>query len=459
MRLEKVAKRYGIRRPWVIRDVSLEIPPGRLVRFEGKNGSGKSTILRVIAGVSQPGRGSVTGRPVTGYVPERFPPALPFPARAYLSRIGRVHGLGGAELDARIDACLDRLGGGELAEVPLRHMSKGMCQKVAVAQALLPGTGLLVLDEAWTGLDVEAKAALDEAVAERLAGGGSVVYVDHEPGRLAHLDADRWRLDGSRGVRRRAARPAGRRRDRPGASGRQGTGRQPGRPVMALVWYELALLLRSHRWIPPAVLFVLSVIGLGGATLPHGARLSQGLAWSALMLVPVGAWLTRSMLTAEPAAARACVAAAGGPRRTQLAALAAAAVVGAALGLLGVIWELATLGVPRSDVTNSVETGHLLSSLGGGLTAALICLLVGSAVAALFNPPLVRRPGTAMLCTTAAVVLALAWNGSPANAAVRSVGYGAVERTWPAGVAFMTALALAAAAWAISAQVASRRDV
>ena len=201
MRLDKVAKRYGIRRPWVVRDVSLEIPPGGLVRFEGKNGSGKSTILRVIAGVSQPSRGSVTGRPVTGYVPERFPPALPFPAREYLCHIGRVHGMAGPGLNARIDACLDRLSGSELADVPLRHMSKGMCQKVAVAQALLPGAGLLVLDEAWTGLDVEAKAALDDAVAQRLADGGAVVYVDHEPGRLAHLDADRWRLDGSRATR------------------------------------------------------------------------------------------------------------------------------------------------------------------------------------------------------------------------------------------------------------------
>jgi ABC-2 type transport system ATP-binding protein len=201
MRLEKVAKRYGVRSPWVVRDVSMEIPPGGLVRFEGRNGSGKSTILRVIAGVSVPSRGGVTGRPVTGYVPERFPPALPFQAREYFSHIGRVHGLSGKGLESRIEACLDRLGGRELRQVSLRHMSKGMCQKVAVAQALLPGHGLLVLDEAWTGLDVQAKAALDDAVAERLADGGSVVYVDHEPSRLAHLDADRWLLDDSRATR------------------------------------------------------------------------------------------------------------------------------------------------------------------------------------------------------------------------------------------------------------------
>lgn len=228
--------------------------------------------------------------------------------------------------------------------------------------------------------------------------------------------------------------------------------------MIALAGYQLSLLLRSYRWIPPAVLFVVGVIGLGGATLPNGAGLSEGLAWSALMLVPVEAWLTRSMLTAEPPAARACVAAAGGPRRTQLAALIAAAVVGSVLGLLGAVWELASLGVPRSALSNSIEIGTLVSAVGGGLAAALVCLLVGSAVAALLNPPVVRRPAAAMLATTGAVVLALAWNGSPANAAVRSVGYGAAEQTWPAGVALVSAFVLVALAWLISVQVAARRD-
>jgi ABC-2 type transport system ATP-binding protein len=201
LRLDGVGKRYGFTLPWVVRAVSLEIQPGMLVRFEGRNGSGKSTLLRIIAGASQPSRGTVIGRPSTGYVPERFPPALPFPAREYLSHLGRIHGLAGEELASRVDECLDRLGGRELAGVPLRTMSKGMCQKVAVAQALLPRSGLLVLDEAWTGLDVEAKAALDAAVAERIEAGGLVVFVDHEPGRLANLESERWRLDEAEATR------------------------------------------------------------------------------------------------------------------------------------------------------------------------------------------------------------------------------------------------------------------
>jgi ABC-type multidrug transport system ATPase subunit len=205
VRLDGVGKRYGFRQPWVVRDVSLEISPGRLVRLEGRNGAGKSTLLRVIAGVSTPTRGTVTGRPITGYVPERFPPAMPFSARDYLVHIGRVHGLADDKLNERAEACLDRLGGLEFADVPLRTMSKGMCQKVAVAQALLPGSGLLVLDEAWTGLDVEARAALDETVAERVADGGSVVFVDHDPRRLDHLEAERWRIERGQAVAVRVA--------------------------------------------------------------------------------------------------------------------------------------------------------------------------------------------------------------------------------------------------------------
>jgi hypothetical protein len=228
--------------------------------------------------------------------------------------------------------------------------------------------------------------------------------------------------------------------------------------VIALSRYELSLLLRSHRWIAPAVLFALGVFGLGGATLRHGAGLGPGLAWSALMLVPVEAWLTRSMLTAEPAAARACVAAAGGPRRTQLAALIAPTVVGAAFGLAGIVWQVFRLGVPRSVGTNAIRVGKLFSDMGGGLAAGLICLLVGSAVAVLLNPPVIRRSAAAVLGTTGAVVLALAWNGSPANAAVRSVGYAGQERTWPAGVALVAALGLVTAAWTISILVAARRD-
>lgn len=184
MRLEAVGKRYGARQPWVFRDLHADVSSAMLIRLEGRNGSGKSTLLRVAGGVSLPSRGRVTGRPRTGYVPERFPGALPFTGE-YLLHMARVHGLRGAVAASQVDGWLERLGAASYAHRPLRGLSKGMCQKIAIAQALLPRPGLLVLDEAWTGLDQAARGALDTAVLERIADGGTVMFADHEHARLA----------------------------------------------------------------------------------------------------------------------------------------------------------------------------------------------------------------------------------------------------------------------------------
>jgi ABC-2 type transport system ATP-binding protein len=192
MRLDAVGKRYGVRQPWVVRGFTAGLPAGRLVRVTGRNGSGKSTLLRVVAGVSWPSAGKVTGRPHCGYVPERFPGGLPFSGRDYLLHLARVHGLGGEPGRRRVEEWLDRLGAASYADQPVRSMSKGMCQKMALVQALLPSPGLLVLDEAWTGLDGAARGELDAAVVERVAAGGVVLFVDHDPGRLAGREDERW---------------------------------------------------------------------------------------------------------------------------------------------------------------------------------------------------------------------------------------------------------------------------
>jgi ABC-type multidrug transport system ATPase subunit len=195
VRLEAVGKRYGLHQPWVVRGVSANVPAGRLIRVAGRNGSGKSTLLRVVAGVSLPSAGKVTGRPRTGYVPERFPGGLPFSGRDYLLHLARIHGLRGAAGRRSVEEWLERLGAAGYAGQSLRSMSKGMCQKMAIAQALLPSPGLLVLDEAWTGLDQAARAELDAAVGERVAAGGTVLFVDHDQARLAGREDERWNLD------------------------------------------------------------------------------------------------------------------------------------------------------------------------------------------------------------------------------------------------------------------------
>ncbi|MGI5378916.1 ABC transporter ATP-binding protein [Streptomyces sp. CA-251387] len=185
LRLDNVGRRYGLRGPWVLRGVHLTVPPGTLTRIEGENGTGKSTLLRLLARIDAPTEGKVTGRLRTAYVPERFPTALPFTALGYLTHLGTVHGLSRPAATRAAGECLDRFGAAAYARTPMAHLSKGSSQKVAVAQALLADPELLVLDEAWTGLDAAARTELERAVAERTAAGTAVVFVDHDPRRLA----------------------------------------------------------------------------------------------------------------------------------------------------------------------------------------------------------------------------------------------------------------------------------
>ncbi|WP_372498539.1 ATP-binding cassette domain-containing protein [Yinghuangia soli] len=180
-----MGKRFRRADNWVLRDVDARLEPGRLVRVDGANGSGKSTLLRVIAGTTRPDRGRVHGRPPTAYVPERFPGDLPFTPADYLAHMGRIHGLSTARAVERAGELLELFGAHGYARTPMRALSKGTSQKVAVAQALLAEPGLLVLDEAWTGLDPPSRAILDSAVRERVVHGGTVVFVDHDALRLA----------------------------------------------------------------------------------------------------------------------------------------------------------------------------------------------------------------------------------------------------------------------------------
>jgi hypothetical protein len=212
--------------------------------------------------------------------------------------------------------------------------------------------------------------------------------------------------------------------------------------VIALLRYQAAILLRSHRWIFPLILYGLLVAVSDEGAVP----LSGGLDWSAAMLVPAVALLTRSMVTAEPAAARAVVAAASGAARAQLAALATALGGGVVLGLAGACFELlASQPTPRPA---------LAGTLGGGLAVAVVCLLVGSAAGALCNSPLLRQPGVTLLSTLAAVIIALVAGISPAAAALRHTGTGLAAGAgphWPGLVPSAAAAGLLAITWAASA--------
>jgi ABC-type multidrug transport system ATPase subunit len=193
--LSSVAFRYGRRDPWVLQDVTLTVPRGRIVEVAGPNGAGKSTLLRLIAGILRPRRGAITGRPArVGFAPERFPTVQPFPVATYLRHLAAMRRM--ADAEAAIAEWSERLRFRHLLAVPLPQLSKGSAHKVGLAQALLAGPELLVLDEPFAGLDPETRAALPPLLAQLADAGTTVVVSDHQ--RCLHdlPDVDRLRVDG-----------------------------------------------------------------------------------------------------------------------------------------------------------------------------------------------------------------------------------------------------------------------
>jgi hypothetical protein len=232
--------------------------------------------------------------------------------------------------------------------------------------------------------------------------------------------------------------------------------------VTALLRYQTAILLRSHRWIFPLIAYgLLIAVGAAGST-----SLAETLDWTGAMLVPVVAFLTRGMLTAEPDAARACVCAAAGPVRAQLATLIVPLGAGAVLALAATVFDVLTAevaakapvsGLPGKVTAAADHPGIVLA----GLLIALVCLLVGSAVGALCNPPLLRHPAAAMLSTLAAIILALASGVSPASAAISHTtaqSASPLAANWPGTGPLISAACLMVVTWAVSVIAGTRRD-
>lgn len=498
----------------MLRGVDLDLPAHTLIRIEGANGSGKSTLLRLLAGIDAPTEGRITGRRSrTAYVPERFPAALPFTAGGYLVHLGRIHGLRTAEATGRAQAWLARFGAADHARTPLSELSKGTSQKVAVAQALLAEPELLVLDEAWTGLDTAARDELDRAVAERVTAGATVVFVDHDPhaagGRDRHHPPGRGararpRSGAGGGVRDRAAgtdrghrcvrdHPSGWAAGRPRAGTRtrrhpaaHGRGRALGRatsrpadgpaavahpaavgggstgtgtpnrivpdPMTALIRYQAALLLRSQRWLAPVLLYaVLLAVGV-----QSGQPVLDSLGYAAAALLPVTAWLVQLCATQEPPAARTVAAAVAGQPKVHLASLLTA------VGCVGILGTAATAIVLLiSDPANADHTVRVPLLLAGlaGLLAAACCALLGAAVGALCTRPVLHRRGWSIAATALAALLSLVTTGSPAKYAVTGLVTGSVTGAVHIPVVpLICAAAVAAAVGTVVCKLTSLRD-
>ncbi|MFJ4521297.1 ABC transporter [Streptomyces sp. NPDC088810] len=215
--------------------------------------------------------------------------------------------------------------------------------------------------------------------------------------------------------------------------------------MTALLRYHADLLLRSQRWLPPVILYV-AFLGIG---VQSGQPVLDSLGYTAAGLLPVAAWLVRICVTGEPPAARACVAAARGPVRAHLACLLTALLVAVLLGVAATV--VVTL---VSDPASNGHRVHIprLRAAAAGLPAALACALLGAAVGALTNRPVLRSTGRAVPAMLLGALLAVVLAGSPAQAAVSGLVTGSQTGRAPvpllplAGAALLTAAVFAATA-------------
>lgn len=208
--LEGVGKAFG--RQVALRAVDLDVTPGSYVAVMGANGAGKSTMLKVVAGLVTPTRGTVSVggvdmrragpqlRAMVGYVSHETMLYADLSGRENLAFHARLQGLGrGADA---IDRAAERFGIGSYLDTPVRSLSRGMKQRVALARALLHEPRVVLLDEPFTGLDEAAAVGLTETL-EQLATPDRVLMVTlHDvaralsgPRRLLALAAGRIVMD------------------------------------------------------------------------------------------------------------------------------------------------------------------------------------------------------------------------------------------------------------------------
>jgi ABC-2 type transport system ATP-binding protein len=180
-------KRFGEK--LAVADLSLTVKRGEVFGFLGPNGAGKTTSLKMLLGLIQPTAGSamLLGKPIgdrkarakVGFLPEHFRFQEWLTGRELLRFHGRLFGLSGRPLEARADELLARVDLLDAADRPIKGYSKGMTQRVGLAQALLNEPDIVFLDEPTSGMDPLGRLLVRDIIHELRARGTSVFLNSH----------------------------------------------------------------------------------------------------------------------------------------------------------------------------------------------------------------------------------------------------------------------------------------
>jgi len=193
IQLDRVQKRFRsgfwMRHKQALQEVSLTVPAGSLFGYLGHNGSGKTTTIKMLLGLIAPSAGRVTlwgGNPThpkvrrrVGYLPEQPYFYDYLSANEFLTFHGELCGLSGADMRRRIAELLDWVGLSGVENERLRGFSKGMLQRIGLAQALIGDPDLIILDEPMSGLDPAGRKRVRDIMVTLKERGKTVFFSTH----------------------------------------------------------------------------------------------------------------------------------------------------------------------------------------------------------------------------------------------------------------------------------------
>ncbi|MCZ6695433.1 MAG: ABC transporter ATP-binding protein [Acidobacteria bacterium] len=193
LELSGISKSYrtnlSLQKYWILRDLSLEIREGEIFGFIGTNGAGKTTTINLALGLITPDAGTIRLfgedsrdpglRRRVGFLPEN-PYLYDYLTGAeFLDFHARLFGMTAADRRRRVPEMLERVGLGNRGDRQLRHYSKGMLQRIGLAQALINDPELVILDEPMSGLDPIGRREVRDIILDLKARGRTVFFSTH----------------------------------------------------------------------------------------------------------------------------------------------------------------------------------------------------------------------------------------------------------------------------------------
>ncbi len=181
--------RHIAQRIEAVKGLSFNVEPGEIFGFLGPNGAGKTTTIKMLMGLVHPSAGSATllGRPIgdrrarykVGFLPEHPYFYEYLKPLEFLDFYGRLYSMTARERRRKAQELVDRVGLGYAINRPLRKFSKGMTQRMGVAQALLNDPDLIVMDEPMSGLDPMGRKDVRDIIFEQKERGATVFFSSH----------------------------------------------------------------------------------------------------------------------------------------------------------------------------------------------------------------------------------------------------------------------------------------